>query len=60
MSLYFFCILAACSSPEPQNTKGEHVEGVELTWYGVTSLRIRFEDHVWLLDPFFQDLTEKL
>ena len=50
MSLYFFCILGvACSSPEPKNTTGEQVEGIELTWYGVTSLRIRFEDHVWLI-----------
>ena len=54
MHLYFFCLLGvSCSAKEFQNTKEEQLQGIEITWYGVTSLRIRFEDHVWLLDPFF-------
>lgn len=43
----------SCSSSPSDSSVRDQIDGVELSWYGVTSLRIRFEDHVWLLDPFF-------
>ena len=30
-----------------------NINQIELTWYGVTTIRMQFGDTTWLLDPFF-------
>ena len=48
--------LFGCSelaTSKPVGSQLEWIDNVELRWFGVTSLSIRFSDRLWLLDPFF-------
>ena len=31
----------------------ESIDSVELRWFSVTTLSIRFKDRMWVIDPFF-------
>ena len=57
MILFIFYI--GCSNPQKEkksidsNNPILNINEIELTWYGVTTIRIQFGNTTWLLDPFF-------
>ena len=53
MSPLLLPLLLACSAPAPDSAGGARaVEGVELTWLGVTTWLLRTGEHRILLDPY--------
>ena len=62
--MFLFLFHLGCSSSEQHTTKSDelrdntHFEQIELTWFGVTTIRIQFGETIWLLDPFFSRTQE--